>query len=87
MNVGPIFLYIVLPFKWSKREDMNMFHDQPAFLIEHFLLSTTFDGSSSDTFVHSFSPLIIAMVLLAFVDLCVIFYVSWTFFCSNYYLI
>jgi hypothetical protein len=43
--------------------------------------------SSNDTFVHLFFPLIIAMVLLAFVDLCVMFDVSWTFFCPNYYLV
>ncbi len=64
-----------------------MFHDQPAFLIEHFPLSTTYDASSRDTFVHLFFPLIIAMVLLAFVDLCVMFDVNWTFFCPNYYLV
>ncbi len=64
-----------------------MFHDQPSFLIEHFPLSMTSGAPSNDTFVHSFFPLIIAMVLLAFVDLCVMFDVSWTFFCPYYYLI
>jgi hypothetical protein len=59
---------------------MNIFHDQLAFLTKHFPLSITFVASSSDTFVHSFFPLIIAMVLLAFVALCVMFDVSWTFF-------
>jgi hypothetical protein len=67
-----------------------MFHDQqPSSLnISLFPLHpTTSNASSNDTFVHLFSPLIIAMVLLTFVDLYVMFDVSWTYFCPNYYLV
>lgn len=49
---GPIFLYLVFPFKWSEMELIGMFHALLAFRRENVPLSITSIINSKDSFVH-----------------------------------
>ncbi len=48
----PIFLNLVFPFKWSKKELIGMFHDLLALLKECLPISTTSMVASNASFVH-----------------------------------
>jgi hypothetical protein len=50
--VGPIFLDLVLPFKWSYKEVRSIHQWELAFHNEWVLCSTTSIASSKDWFVH-----------------------------------
>lgn len=77
--VNPIYCILSCHSNCFEKENMNMFHDLIALLIEHVppsIPSITFFNDSSILF---FFPLI-TMVLLTFATLCVVFNIRSTFF-------
>ncbi len=50
--LGPIFLDLVSPFKWLKRELIGMFHDLLAFLEECVFFSTASMAIYNASFIH-----------------------------------
>ncbi len=59
--LGPIFLDLVFPFRWSVVELIGMFHDLLALLKECVSLSTTSIIASNISFVHM--PLLVSEAL------------------------
>ncbi len=51
-HVGPIFLLLVFPFKWSKRELSGMFQNLLNFFNEFVPLSIASMASSNDRSIH-----------------------------------
>ncbi len=51
-HVGPIFMFLVIPFKWLEKELNGMFQNLLAFLNERVPLSIASMASSNDWSIH-----------------------------------